>query len=96
MSERIDGRPSGDTLLGASEIRALAAELDLTPTKRWGQNFVVDANTVRRIVRTADVSGMDVLEVGPGRVLTGLLRSIDRALEGSAVGDLAGLEKLSQ
>ena len=66
MSERIDGRPSGDTLLGASEIRALAAELDLTPTKRWGQNFVVDANTVRRIVRTADVSGMDVLEVGPG------------------------------
>lgn len=35
------------------------------------------------------------LEVGPGRVLTGLLRSIDRALEGSAVGDLAGLEKLS-
>lgn len=36
------------------------------------------------------------LEVGPGRVLTGLLRSIDRALEGSAVGDLAGLEKLSQ
>jgi [acyl-carrier-protein] S-malonyltransferase len=36
------------------------------------------------------------LEVGPGRVLTGLLRSIDRALEGSAVGDLAGLEKLPQ
>ena len=34
------------------------------------------------------------LEVGPGRVLTGLLRSIDRALEGSAVGDLASLEKL--
>ena len=36
------------------------------------------------------------LEVGPGRVLTGLLRSIDRTLEGSAVGDLASLEKLSQ
>jgi [acyl-carrier-protein] S-malonyltransferase len=36
------------------------------------------------------------LEVGPGRVLTGLLRSIDRTLKGSAVGDLAGLEKLSQ
>ncbi len=35
-------------------------------------------------------------EVGPGRVLTGLLRSIDRTLEGSAVGDLAGLEKLPQ
>ncbi len=75
MSERVDrqpggapesGRPSADALLGATEIRALAAELDLTPTKRWGQNFVVDANTVRRIVRTADVAGMDVVEVGPG------------------------------
>lgn len=54
------------TLLGATEIRRLAAELDLTPTKRWGQNFVHDANTVRRIVRTADVDGRAVLEVGPG------------------------------
>lgn len=36
------------------------------------------------------------LEIGPGRVLTGLLRSIDRTLSGEAVGDLAGLEKLSQ
>ncbi|MCH1883851.1 16S rRNA (adenine(1518)-N(6)/adenine(1519)-N(6))-dimethyltransferase RsmA [Agrococcus sp. ARC_14] len=62
----LDGRRSAETLLGASEIRALATELDLTPTKRWGQNFVVDANTVRRIVRVADVSGLDVVEVGPG------------------------------
>lgn len=54
------------SLLGATEIRRLAAELDLTPTKRWGQNFVHDANTVRRIVRTADVDGRSVLEVGPG------------------------------
>lgn len=60
------GRGSAETLLGAAEIRSLAARLDLTPTKRWGQNFVVDANTVRRIVRTADVAGRDVVEVGPG------------------------------
>lgn len=53
-------------LLGAAEIRTLAAELDLTPTKRLGQNFVIDANTVRRIVRTADVAGQRVVEVGPG------------------------------
>ncbi|WP_405217045.1 16S rRNA (adenine(1518)-N(6)/adenine(1519)-N(6))-dimethyltransferase RsmA [Agrococcus sp. Ld7] len=71
MHETIDGtaaggRPSAETLLGASEIRSLAAQLDLTPAKRWGQNFVVDANTVRRIVRTADVAGLDVVEVGPG------------------------------
>lgn len=60
------GRGSAEALLGAAEIRSLAARLDLTPTKRWGQNFVVDVNTVRRIVRTADVAGRDVVEVGPG------------------------------
>lgn len=54
-------------LLGASEIRALATELDVTPTKKLGQNFVVDANTVRRIVQVADVAATDhVVEVGPG------------------------------
>lgn len=55
------------TLLGASEIRALAAELDVTPTKKLGQNFVVDANTVRKIVHVAGVTAADrVVEVGPG------------------------------
>ena len=55
------------TLLGASEIRRLAAELDVTPTKKLGQNFVVDANTVRRIVQIARVTESDrVVEVGPG------------------------------
>ena len=44
------------TLLGASEIRALAADLDVTPTKKLGQNFVVDANTVRKIVHVARVT----------------------------------------
>jgi 16S rRNA (adenine1518-N6/adenine1519-N6)-dimethyltransferase len=54
-------------LLGATEIRALATELDVTPTKKLGQNFVVDANTVRRIVQVARVSAGDrVVEVGPG------------------------------
>lgn len=54
-------------LLGGSEIRALAAELDVTPTKKLGQNFVVDANTVRKIVHVARVQpGECVVEVGPG------------------------------
>ena len=54
-------------LLGAAEIRALAARLGIRPTKQWGQNFVVDANTVRRIVRVAGVGADDtVVEVGPG------------------------------
>lgn len=55
------------TLLGATEIRRLAAELDVTPTKKLGQNFVVDANTVRKIVQAARVQpGERVVEVGPG------------------------------
>ena len=54
-------------LLGAAEIRALAAELEVTPTKKLGQNFVVDANTVRKIVQVAGVGAGDhVVEVGPG------------------------------
>lgn len=53
--------------LGPAEIRGLAAELDLRPTKQRGQNFVIDPNTVRRIVRESGVTATDVvLEVGPG------------------------------
>ncbi|KHL18068.1 UNVERIFIED_CONTAM: 16S rRNA methyltransferase [Mumia flava] len=54
-------------LLGAGDVRRLAEELGVAPTKKRGQNFVIDANTVRRIVRAAGVDGDDVvLEVGPG------------------------------
>jgi len=54
-------------LLGPAEIRRLAADLGLRPTKSLGQNFVHDANTIRRIVRTANLAeGERVLEVGPG------------------------------
>jgi 16S rRNA (adenine1518-N6/adenine1519-N6)-dimethyltransferase len=41
---------AGPRLLGPAEVRQLAAELDLRPTKQRGQNFVIDPNTVRRIV----------------------------------------------
>ncbi len=54
-------------LLGPADVRELAAALGVRPTKQLGQNFVIDANTVRRIVRTAEVSADDVVvEVGPG------------------------------
>ncbi|SBT51651.1 16S rRNA (adenine(1518)-N(6)/adenine(1519)-N(6))-dimethyltransferase RsmA [Micromonospora auratinigra] len=54
-------------LLGPAEIRELAARLGVTPTKKLGQNFVHDPNTVRRIVTTAGLTPDDVaLEVGPG------------------------------
>ena len=55
------------SLLGAAEIRELAALLDLKPSKSLGQNFVIDANVCRKIVRTAGLTSTDVaLEIGPG------------------------------
>ncbi|MEE1929471.1 16S rRNA (adenine(1518)-N(6)/adenine(1519)-N(6))-dimethyltransferase RsmA [Streptomyces sp. TRM 70351] len=60
-------QPPPDALLGPGEVRELAAALGVRPTKQRGQNFVIDANTVRRIVRTARVRPDDVvLEIGPG------------------------------
>jgi 16S rRNA (adenine1518-N6/adenine1519-N6)-dimethyltransferase len=62
-----EGGESTPRLLGPAEIRDLAELLDVTPTKKLGQNFVHDGNTVRRIVRVAGVqSGETVLEIGPG------------------------------
>ncbi len=58
---------AGPRLLGPADVRALAASLDLRPTKQRGQNFVIDANTVRRIVRDSRITADDVVvEVGPG------------------------------
>lgn len=55
------------TLLGAAQIRELAAQLDLKPAKSLGQNFVIDSNVCTKIVRTAGVTSDDIaLEIGPG------------------------------
>lgn len=72
-----------DALLGPADIRELAAALGVRPTKQRGQNFVIDANTVRRIVRTADVRPDDVaVEVGPGlgSLTLALLEAADRVV----------------
>ncbi len=54
-------------LLGPADVRALAERLGVRPTKQLGQNFVIDPNTIRRIVRAAGVRSDDVVvEVGPG------------------------------
>ena len=54
-------------LLDPASVRRIAAEMDLRPTKQRGQNFVVDPNTVRRIVALSGVTSADVvLEIGPG------------------------------
>jgi 16S rRNA (adenine1518-N6/adenine1519-N6)-dimethyltransferase len=75
--------PVDPTLLGPADLRALADRLGLRPTKRLGQNFVHDANTVRRIVAAANlVAGDVVLEVGPGlgSLTLALLGVADRVL----------------
>lgn len=54
-------------LLGAVEIREIADRLGIRPTKKLGQNFVIDANTCRKIVNLAEVGSEDIaLEIGPG------------------------------
>ncbi|GAA1570315.1 16S rRNA (adenine(1518)-N(6)/adenine(1519)-N(6))-dimethyltransferase RsmA [Leucobacter aridicollis] len=56
-----------NALLGPVEVRELAERLDVSPTKKLGQNFVIDPNTVRKIVRLAGVGADDaVIEIGPG------------------------------
>ena len=57
----------GVRLLGPAEIRALAGRLGVRPSKRLGQNFVVEPGTVRKIASLAALESRDVvLEVGPG------------------------------
>ena len=89
------GTGTGDAgrLLGASDVRRLAAALDVSPTKKLGQNFVHDANTVRRIVRLAGVEASDTaLEVGPGlgSLTLGLLETGARVVAVEIDGRLAG------
>lgn len=70
-------------LLGPAEVRVLAERFGVRPTKQLGQNFVHDANTVRRIVATAGVGRDDVvLEVGPGlgSLTLALLDVVDRVV----------------
>ena len=78
-----DMTSAGPRLLGPAEVRSLAAALDLRPTKQRGQNFVIDPNTVRRIVRASGVGPDDVvLEVGPGlgSLTLGLLGAAERVV----------------
>lgn len=90
----------GSGLLGPRQIRRLADEIGLRPTKSRGQNFVHDANTVRRIVSLAGIGSQDrVIEVGPGlgSLTLGLLETgaqvlaieIDPLLAGRLPGTVA-------
>ena len=66
MTENVNEHTQGH-LVGAADIRRIPADAGISPTKKFGQNFVIDPGTVRRIVREAGVTADDhVLEVGPG------------------------------
>lgn len=85
---------AGPRLLGPVDVRALAASIGLRPTKQRGQNFVVDANTCRRIVREARVGPEDVVvEVGPGlgSLTLALLEAARRVVAVEVDPDLARL-----
>lgn len=69
-----------DSLLSATDIRRIATEIGLRPTKTLGQNYVIDPNTIRRIVASARLGDQEhVLEVGPGlgSLTLGLLDAAD-------------------
>ena len=71
------------TLLGPTDVRELAAGLGVNPAKRLGQNFVIDAGTIRRIVSLAKLTADDVvLEVGPGlgSLTLGLVEAAGRVI----------------
>jgi len=70
-------------LLGPAEVRQIAERLGVRPAKRLGQNFVIDAGTIRRIVALAGLGDDDVvLEVGPGlgSLTLGLLEAARRVI----------------
>lgn len=89
-----DHTSAGPRLLGPADVRSLASSLDLRPTKQKGQNFVIDANTVRRIVRESGVTRDDVVvEVGPGlgSLTLGLLEAAAHVVAIEIDDKLAGL-----
>ena len=70
-------------LLGPADVRRIAGRLDVRPSKRLGQNFVIDHGTIRRIVALAGPGpGETVLEVGPGlgSLTLGLLQAAERVV----------------
>ena len=75
--------PVANGLLDARTVRELANQLGLRPSKQRGQNFVTDANTVRRIIAASGITGDDVvLEIGPGlgSLTLGLLQATRRVI----------------
>jgi 16S rRNA (adenine1518-N6/adenine1519-N6)-dimethyltransferase len=68
-------------LLGARRIRELFEAHGIRPQKELGQNFVIDPNTIRKVVDVARITERDsVLEIGAGAgsLTLGLAASANR------------------
>ena len=79
-------------LLGGQDIRQLAAALGVVPTKKLGQNFVTDPNTIRKIVASAKLDPSEtVVEIGPGlgSLTLGLLEAVDHVISVEIDGKMA-------
>ena len=75
-------------------LREVIRRYDLSAKKSLGQNFLLDFNLILRIARSAGpLDGIDVVEIGPGNVLTGLIKRIDPSVELINVSDVASIEK---
>jgi 16S rRNA (adenine1518-N6/adenine1519-N6)-dimethyltransferase len=69
--------------ISASEVRDLANLLDLKPSKKLGQNFVIDPNSIDKIIRNSDLTQTDtVLEIGPGlgSLTIGLIETVKQVI----------------
>ena len=87
------GGSAGVRLLGAGDIRGIAGRLGVRPTKKLGQNFVIEQGTVRQIAALAGVIPGDVvLEVGPGlgSLTLALLEAVVAAAGPAGAGKLRG------
>ena len=79
-------------LLGGADIRQLADALGVVPTKKLGQNFVTDPNTIRKIVSSAKLDPSEtVVEIGPGlgSLTLGLLEVADHVISVEIDGKMA-------
>ena len=78
-------------------LRDVIARHGLSARKSLGQNFLLDLNLTAKIARAAgDLTGADVLEIGPGRVLTGLVRRIDSKLSRANLSVVADLNEAAR
>ena len=62
--------------------------------KSLGQNFLIDKNIINKIVNLLKIENIDVIEIGPGRILSGLVKRIDKKVKVSAINNEEDINKI--